>query len=258
MFLIFKKIRKIPKILLNISKNLKAFISSRNEIKKLKNKYKDQRCFIIGNGPSLMVEDLEKIKQEKSFSSHRIYKIFDSTNWRPDFYCVQDYQLVIASENEISKMPECSKAMMGRFIRLGYPSFKGFLSFRINNKKFYPDLPLFSEDVSKCIYQGMTVSYMCLQLAIYMGFKEIYLLGIDHSYSVTLNENGEITHHSGVKDHFSEEDNIANVPVLYMSTLSYVAAKEYAEKKGVKIYNATRGGDLEVFERVDFDSISFQ
>ena len=35
----------------------------------------------------------------------------------------------------------------------------------------------------------------------------------------------------------------------------YMCAKEYAERHEIKIYNATRGGKLEVFERVDFDSL---
>lgn len=36
---------------------------------------------------------------------------------------------------------------------------------------------------------------------------------------------------------------------------NYQAARRYAETHGIKIYNATRGGELEVFERVDFDSL---
>ena len=101
----------------------------------------------------------------------------------------------------------------------------------------------------------MTVSYMCLQIAIYMGFKEIYLLGVDHSYSVALEPDGSVTQFEGVADHFSEKDKISNLPAPYKTNLAYEAAKKYADEHDVKIYNATRGGKLEVFERLDFDSL---
>ena len=44
-------------------------------------------------------------------------------------------------------------------------------------------------------------------------------------------------------------------PDMAYTFSAYEVAKENAEKKGIKIYNATRGGKLEVFERVDFDSL---
>ena len=99
------------------------------------------------------------------------------------------------------------------------------------------------------------MTYMCLQLAVYMGFKEIYLLGVDHNYSVTLLPNGEIAEDSSVKDYFSDSIKYTNIPQIYKSTLAYLAAEKYAEDHGIKIYNATKGGKLDAFERVDFDCL---
>ena len=81
------------------------------------------------------------------------------------------------------------------------------------------------------------------------------MLGIDHSYSVVKLPDGTIETNNAIKDHFSEEDKITNIPCLYGSTLAYYAAKQYAEAHGIRIYNATRGGALDVFERVNFDEI---
>jgi hypothetical protein len=36
---------------------------------------------------------------------------------------------------------------------------------------------------------------------------------------------------------------------------AYEAAERYAKEHGIKIFNATRGGRLETFERVDFDDL---
>ena len=40
-----------------------------------------------------------------------------------------------------------------------------------------------------------------------------------------------------------------------MMISAYKVAKEYADRNNVKIMNATRGGMLEVFERVDLDAL---
>lgn len=248
-----RKVRTLCKMIINTLN----FIVSLSKLKKLRNSQKEQRCFIIGNGPSLKVEDLEKLQYEKTFSSHRIYKIYNATSWRPTYYCAQDYNLVLESKADFEKTNEASMCFLGRFPRFRYPKIKGFLNLRLKGYDSYPDFPDFSEDISKYIIEGGTVTYMCLQIAVYMGFKEIYLLGVDHNYSVTMDAQGNVKRYNGVKDHFSEDDNLTNIPVLYKSTKAYEKARIYAEAHGVKIYNATRGGKLEVFERVNFDSLDF-
>ena len=99
------------------------------------------------------------------------------------------------------------------------------------------------------------MTYMCIQIAVYMGVKEIILLGVDHNYAVSRRPDGTIIKHEGVKNRFHEKDGIICVPSLYAMELAYKAAKKYADEHGIKIFNATRGGKLEVFERVDFDTL---
>ena len=88
-----------------------------------------------------------------------------------------------------------------------------------------------------------------MQLAAYMGVKEIYLLGVDFTYGGQ-EKNVEYTHFYGT-------DKSGNASIGYVKhvALAYQSAKEYADSHGIKIYNATRGGKLEIFERVDFDSL---
>ena len=61
------------------------------------------------------------------------------------------------------------------------------------------------------------------------------------------------------KDYFSAQYNQdkdeLDIPEVDKSTLTFLAAKRNADENGFKIYNATRGGKLEVFERVDFDTL---
>lgn len=228
---------------------------SSSEIESLYHIHEGERCFIIGNGPSLKGEDLSNLKKEICFSSNRIYHIFSETDWQPTYYCAQDEALINASANEISHSVHAVKKMLGIIDGHKYKKIKNACYLRLILKEFYPELPNFSENPSEGIYEGYTVTYMCIQLAAYMGFKEIYLLGVDHNYSVTRTPDGKIEKQKGIQDHFSEKDHVANIPQIYKSTLAYQAAEKYAEEHGIKIYNATRGGRLEVFERVDFDSL---
>lgn len=236
---------------------LRTWISFRSKryLRSLKDQFNGKRCFIVGNGPSLKVEDLEKLKHEYTFGSHRIYKIFPQTTWRPTFYCAQDFDLIVKDQMEIRKV-----AQKNCFIcftkKVKENIIKQATILRIDTKTFYPDLPEFSRDVTECIYEGFTVTYAILQIAIYMGFSEIYLLGVDHSYSMDLDKNGQIIYKQQ-DDHFTEDDKITNIPQTCKSTLAYVKAKQIADSLGVNIFNATRGGALEVFPRVSFDNLNF-
>ena len=253
----FKKIKnKLLQIWQFIINSVKIFYT-RICVKKFKNKHQGQRCFIVGNGPSLLPKDLDNLKNDICFGTHRIYNIFSETEWRPDYYCVQDSNLIYQSLKDIKNLD-----IKHKFLLINkswkYPYFPDTLYLNLFSKDFYPEPPEFSADIAKGLYGGYTVSYMCLQMAVYMGFKEIYLIGVDHSYSVTLQPDGSLSVNNEIKNHFSEKDNLANVPQLFKSTLAYESAKKYATEHGIKIYNATRGGKLEVFERINFDELFSQ
>ncbi|MGG3564205.1 6-hydroxymethylpterin diphosphokinase MptE-like protein [Neobacillus rhizosphaerae] len=229
-------------------------------LKTFKNIHLSKRCFIIGNGPSLNAEDLEKLKNEITFAFNRIYYIFDKTNWRPTYYCSEDDKTIFKSKEEINEIK-----IENKFFPVNFPwDYK----IHFNNAMYYifkfgdrSEEPRFSENIVKGIYWGNTVAYTAIQIAVYMGIKEIYLLGVDHNFSKMVNDKGEIVIDETAKDYFSEKYNTDKddlyIPNVEISTRAFTAAKRYADKHNIKIYNATRGGKLEVFERVDFDKIIF-
>ena len=83
-------------------------------MRELKDKYKGQRCFVIGNGPSLTAEDLNLLKGEVTFASNRIYKMFEQTDWRPTYYAVFDEW--VGSDPELPKNVN-SFHCEGKFVR---------------------------------------------------------------------------------------------------------------------------------------------
>lgn len=224
-------------------------------------KHKGQRCFIVGNGPSLQAEDLELIKNEVTFGSNQCYLMFNKTNWRPTYYSIadplmlkrlyQDIRVNISSPifyvcNSVLEMSEFQLTN----------AYYYWLNYNVDWNPNYDAMPLFSENPS-LTYWGASVTYDIFQLAVYMGFKEIYLLGIDYSYGVSVNKRGEVQFDSNqIHDHFTTE---YVKPTFLAETdtilASYEKARQVCEEKGIKVYNTTRGGKLEVFERMDFDSL---
>ena len=107
---------------------------------------------------------------------------------------------------------------------------------------------------------------MSIQCACYLGFKEIILLGVDHSFAREKRKDGTVEIHSNIQNHFEDyqsdsfwgngmKDEDYVVFPLDFATMAFEKAREYADGHGIKIYNATRGGKLEVFERVNFDEL---
>lgn len=231
-------------------------------LKTLKDIHIGKRCFIIGNGPSLTPEDLDKLCGEYTFAANRIYKILKQTMWRPTYYLSIDKDVLRESYKElnIEELGHLFLAVdkrvklegpLNKITRIFYKSlaFNPYLN-------IWNDLTCYiSEDVSTHFSVGHTVTFSSIQLAIYMGFKEIYLLGVDFCYSTVRDAYGKVSRDKSLQDHF-KGDYYKKAEFNYNSSkYAFLVAKEYCDSHGIKIYNATRGGKLEVFERVNFDSL---
>lgn len=230
------------------------------KLKKLQNIHNGCRCFIVGNGPSLCADDLTLLykNNEITFAFNRIYHIFDYTSWRPTYYISQDEKMLSNCAAEVEKIPAKIKFIPAEMAWYYNIHIDGIQSFHILNRDI-DEKPDFSEDISKYIVNSKTVVFSAIQIAVYMGIKEIYLIGVDHHFHTSINSKGEVIVDPTAKDYFCEQYN-ADKDQLYIpntdkSTLTFVAAKQYADQHGIYIYNATRGGKLEVFPRVDFDTL---
>ena len=238
--------------------NLLIRDSFNNNLQQFKNTYSNRRCFIIGNGPSLTPEDLDKIKGEVSFAANRIFYIYDKTEWRPTFYCAQDADVFEDISPKIDLIASESKNCF-------FASYcKKYLSKSPANALYYYARLIgahksrkFSFDISSYVDGGGTVTYAAIQLAVYMGFKTIYLLGVDHKYAANSFNDGKLNSDDVRKSYFAGMPSSIKLtkPNTNNSTISFLEAKRYADKNGIKIYNATRGGKLEVFDRVNFDEV---
>ena len=240
------------------------------EVLQLKNIHYGERCFVIGNGPSLLEKDINKIKKEHCFAVNMMYENFTRLDWKPSFYIVYDRAMSMIFEKDDLLFKQTLKNV-GQFI-VEYKTglYAKYYKKKPSNLIFYKDITQrinkdgrysFSDDMLQGLYRGQTVIYAALQMAVYMGFKKIYLLGVDMSYQRERKRNGKTYIYSETRknhaDFVREPDIFENDAFEMVDEMeaNYKAAKEYADKHSIEIYNATRGGKLEVFTRVNFDEL---
>ena len=232
-------------------------------IKSLKGIHKGEKCFIVATGPSLTLEDLNKLKGHKSISMNSIVMSYDKTDWRPDYYAVQDIHTVdVLSENgcDFRKSVESGKVIVSHML---YRKNKSSVpentmiyhldmdGHDVGYEKYSPNVKTirFSDDCFSHVYDGYTITYSCIQLAVYMGFTEIYLVGVDCNYSGT---NDHAFGFNVFSEGAYEQMKKGDILRLRM-TAAYDSAKKYADAHRIKIFNATRGGKLEVFPRISLE-----
>lgn len=228
------------------------------------NKYRGQRCFLIGNGPSLRLSDLNMLKDEYCFGCNMIYKVFERTEWRPTFLCASDRVVAQAASEQLQDCPE-SMLWVSKTAYDLMP-FKGDNLICVNNlrkEKYY----VHGNMTEYYVPSIATVMTFMIELAMYMGFSEIYLLGVDFSIGRNQNDHfmnsyrdNNMTQLERIKmrNMFRGEDigiHEAQVRLEGRALYAYQKLEEYAKKKGYHIYNATRGGYLEVFERANLDVV---
>jgi hypothetical protein len=245
------------------NKTLKNFYKTKygQIIKSFKDKHKGKRCFVLGNGPSLSAADLNRLKSadEITFATNRVFKIFEQTDWRPTYYVSEDELILKDTQADVNKMKAFAKFVP---IQLKYYhdiNIDGAVYFNLNYDSEDRCKYNFSPDFAAKAEATGTVTITCLQLAAYMGFSEIYLLGVDHNFSKIIDENGNEIIDNTVKDYFVDgyDDDVKSQVVhdLGTTTKGYQNAKNFCDENGIKVFNATRGGKLEVFKRADFDSL---
>jgi hypothetical protein len=267
---------KIDKIILDFD-NSYSVLALSNEDKSLLKKnavfyncHKGQRCFIIGNGPSLKSQDLTNLAGENTFVMNGFWKHPIVDSWQPKYYFLADPLFFDGSDpmkfffagldNKIKKteifIPLSAKKIVERDSLLSqehtnYIAFNGLLA-EGNIKKI---------DFTQTVPGVQSVSQFAIMAAMYMGCSPIYLMGLDHDWLA----------HRGQDQHFYPDKTIENHPtadgdlnkIPYKSDLEsvlnlwkgYETIKMIAEKQHTQIYNATNGGFLDVFPRKQYETL---
>ena len=233
----------------------------------LKDKYRGRRCFIIGNGPSLRISDLDKLIPEVTIASNKIFLAFDQTDWRPTLYTIIDSLVLsnVAEEVINLQVPKIfPRAFENEFGKDNNSMFVDLGTDWVDAGDFRPG---FSADIRDKVYAGECVTYFNIQLAYYMGCREIYLIGVDFSFKIPdkkIPDKGfeYILEGTDESNHFIKgyrpRGEKWSIPHLREQEMAFIYSKEYMDRHGGKVWNASRKTELKVFERVDYDLLFFK
>jgi hypothetical protein len=226
---------------------------SRRSLLKFHDHHKGQRCFIIGNGPSLRQTDLSLLKDEVTLGLNRIYLLFPELGFKTT-YLVSVNDLVL--EQSYDEMR-----------RLEIPKFVAWRARRWVNRDpraifldtDYTGPEDFAGDASRRIFEGFTVTYVALQLAYHMGFQEVILVGVDHSFVTQGLANQVIISQGDDPNHFSSiyfgKGFKWQLPDLEGSERAYRLAKTAFERSGRQVLDATVSGKLSIFPKVNYPDL---
>lgn len=256
----------------------KGFAHAMSKNRRIKDSHKGERCFIVGNGPSIKNMDLSKLENEFVFTVNDIIR--NDTIFRvlksnchvfidPEYAKMTDQQLV-AYLDSVSKYRNdilcvCSETM--------FPKNKLFVDKNISAIFSYLHRYWVNDnakiDFTKNVYIAQNVVQAAIYVALYMGFSEIVILGCEMTsfyeeleYNATgrLIENHAYSYTESDKEAYKAElirgnDNCFMLQDYSISFSIFKSIRNYVDSHSVRILNATVGGVLDMFERIEYNSL---
>ena len=227
----------------------------RDSIRKLnsiRNTHLGERCFIIGNGPSLKKTDLSMLEDEFTIGLNRFYLAFPDLGFTTSLLLTVNDLVTEQCAEEIRALP------IPTFV-----SWRGrkWIQPAENLHYLYTsyDLPGFNGNAAGRLWEGATVTYIAMQLAFHMGFQKVILIGVDHSFSTQGKPNTTIVSAGDDPNHFNPgyfgKGFRWQLPDLETSEIAYTMAREAYHKASREIVDATVGGKLTVFTKVSYESL---
>jgi len=193
------------------------------EIGKFRNIHPGGSVFVMASGVSLSQLDLSKLKGKMVIGLNRSVLIYPN----PNYHCVMDLRLFKQYSELLESVPEL---------------------FTFKDRPFGTELELiaaegFSWNLENGIYSGYIVSYFALQIAVFMGFKNIFYLGLD------LKNVGEKTHFFGHDFHSANHDRTEFPKMIKM--MEYGA--ETLRDSRIKVYNCSPISQLKGFPFMSYE-----
>jgi hypothetical protein len=233
-------------------RNSPVFSAQLEALQSFQNRHVGKRCFIIGNGPSLKNTNLTRLKDEFTFGLNRIYLLFDAIGFSTSYYVCANRLVLSQFKEEITRKIPVPKFTVWEHYDIANDIPEMHFIYRHNGAGFY-------SDITKGIWGGTTVTYVAMQIAFYMGFQEVILIGVDHSFTTTGAPHKVVELNGDDPNHFAPNYFGKGVrwqlPDLATSGYAYSLARKNYENAGRVIRDATLGGRLQVFPKVDYDTL---
>jgi hypothetical protein len=225
---------------------------SRYKLRAWQDRFYGQKAVILCNGPSLLKSDLRLLNDVFCFGLNKINLLFEASSFRPD--CIVAVNPYVIEQNadfyNETEIPLFLDSVGSR---------RQIVKNRENVAFLHSSGPQgFARDCSMSVHQGHTVTYVALQLAFHMGFRDVALIGADHNFATKGPANKLVF--AGEKDesHFDPRYFSGGMPWqlpdLFESEVAYTRARNTYQAFGGRIVNATVGGQLEIFDRTTLEA----
>jgi hypothetical protein len=239
--------------------------------RKLRNIHQNKRIIIIGTGPSIKYQDLTFLKDDIVIALNEFYLHPEIDVIKPKYFLYTGYNIhkdTVDFDVAVKWYKEFEKCILKN---------KGTALLPISDFDFLKENQLMQNDLLKKYFFNYTINIKKIErydfeydvlsfygdnsainaigLSIYMGAKEIYLLGLDHDWILTYKNKKQNHFYKDeesliYKDHSQNFkrvtllDNLINYCRIFEQ---YTAIEKYSKMKKINIYNMTDGGMLDVF-----------
>ncbi len=219
-------------------------------IKRFYNIHKDEKLILICNGPSLNKINFDIFENQIIMGLNKIFLGFHKFNLYPKYYLATNKKVIQSSIKEIDDLncikftPTHSKDILKNG-PLNY-----FLNISTKENFFL--------DITKGVNEGYTVTYVGLQLAYFMGFSKVVLIGLDHKYSFKGEPNQESYMKGNDPNHFDPsyfKNQSWDNPDLENSEKYFKIANEIFKKDNREIIDSTVNGDCNVFPKMELEEV---
>ncbi len=230
---------------------LKWNLKQAKRLEKFKNKHYGEDCVLICNGPSLNKMDLGVLNDYHTIGLNKIFLIFERVKLNLSYHVAVNKHVIEQSAGTIENLNCPSFLEFEPGIR--HVDRKEHIYYVKNTPyiDFYPN-------IEEPIYQGGTVTFVAMQIAFYLGFKNVYLIGCDHSFAQRGKPNELQTMHGEDVNHFDPnyfKGQKWQLADLDASEISYFMARLFYEKHGRRIIDSTIDGKLDIFEKIPFEEV---
>lgn len=238
----------------------------------LAGRHKDsRRCFVIGNGPSLKTQDLRPLANEIVIVANSFFQHPDHGLISPRYYCVGDGDFVADRPNSVAWLRELEAAMpetnlfvlpRARSTFSKHGLFEKHSVYHIDRIQMTNNGSAVSVDLTHPVNVGhSTGTGFSIPLALYLGFPEIYLIGFDANWLADVH-NGAV-HFYETNKYFPHWDRTATegydmefqLRTCHLEFRSHRLLRNKAASMGCKITNATSGGWLDMYPRVQYEAL---
>lgn len=225
----------------------------------LKNKHLGERCFILGNGPSLKEMDLKKIQKETIFAVNFFAKSYLFPRIYPTYYCVIDGAFM--KEEHIDDLKYIIRSIDTNFL-LENSAIEALKDFDTNNKNIYYSYSFLTQYGESTCYEftkiatgSVNVICHCIKWALFMGFSEIYLLGCDFNQFARPVQG----HFYSSKPAHESSSYVRGMDLMYSSQalFDHYALEKESRKINSRIYNATPDSLIDAYEIIDYNSLFY-